>query len=243
MRPSPQAVAAELIRRDFPECDAAFLAGSVVRNQATSTSDLDIVVIRPEGDVYRASRITDEWPVELFVHTPQSLEHFWAQDIVRRRPSLVQMCAEGLILTSIKALAEQIQQQAKERLAQGPPALSPEERKQWRYQLTDLRDDLFGTQDRREILAIAPLVIEKSVALWLAHHRHWLGQGKWLHRALEAPFPEAAQALFRAQEAVFQHHDKAPLLAWADQALEIAGGPLFAGYASIAAIPRNQQPG
>jgi predicted nucleotidyltransferase len=29
----------------FPECSAAFLAGSVIRGEGTSTSDLDIVII------------------------------------------------------------------------------------------------------------------------------------------------------------------------------------------------------
>jgi hypothetical protein len=238
---TPQEIAAALVASDFPECCAALLAGSVVRQQATPTSDLDIVVVRPQGEVFRASRIHSDWPVELFVHTPHSLESFWAQDMARRRPSLVQMCAEGQILTHPKTVAEQIQQRAKDLLAQGPPALSPEEREQWRYQLTDLRDDLIGAQDRREMLAIAPLVIEKSVALWLAHHRHWLGQGKWLHRALQAPFPEQAQTLFAAQEAIFQHNHKAPLLAWANEALDVAGGPLFAGYLSVAPSPPLDQ--
>ena len=38
-----------VVERDCPTCLAAFLAGSVVQGEATATSDLDIMVIVPEG--------------------------------------------------------------------------------------------------------------------------------------------------------------------------------------------------
>ena len=38
-----------VVERKCPTCLAAFLAGSVVRGEATATSDLDIMVIVPEG--------------------------------------------------------------------------------------------------------------------------------------------------------------------------------------------------
>ncbi len=48
--------AKELVQKRSPECEAAFLAGSVVRGEATATSDLDIVVFDSSVTVsYRES--------------------------------------------------------------------------------------------------------------------------------------------------------------------------------------------
>lgn len=54
----------------FPNCSAAFLAGSVVRGEATSTSDLDIVIVGDDIRApYRESFHELSWPIETFVHT------------------------------------------------------------------------------------------------------------------------------------------------------------------------------
>lgn len=47
-RPVPEMAAQLVIEKHFPNCQAALLAGSVVRGEATSTSDLDIVVFDKE---------------------------------------------------------------------------------------------------------------------------------------------------------------------------------------------------
>ena len=62
------------------------------------TSDLDIVVLTPEGPVRRRSLHHAGWPVGLFVHTDASLGRYCANDIARRQPSLPRMIADGLLL-------------------------------------------------------------------------------------------------------------------------------------------------
>ncbi|MEZ0372914.1 MAG: nucleotidyltransferase domain-containing protein, partial [Candidatus Sericytochromatia bacterium] len=41
----PLHVAARLVTQEFPDCLAAFLAGSVIREEHTPTSDLDMVIV------------------------------------------------------------------------------------------------------------------------------------------------------------------------------------------------------
>jgi hypothetical protein len=61
----------------FPDCQGALLAGSVVRGEATDTSDLDIVVFDNSiRSAYRESLIEFGWPIEVFVHNFTSYQHF-----------------------------------------------------------------------------------------------------------------------------------------------------------------------
>ncbi|MGW6696502.1 nucleotidyltransferase domain-containing protein [Nocardia sp. NPDC055049] len=81
-------VAQLLVRRDFPQARAAWLGGSVALGMATATSDLDITVLMHGSSAsYRSSIHFGEWPVELFVQTEDSLEHFRSKEHAVRKPS------------------------------------------------------------------------------------------------------------------------------------------------------------
>ena len=58
--------AAELyIEQFYPNCQGAILAGSVIRGEATATSDLDIVIFdKTLKSSYRESIIKYDWPIE-----------------------------------------------------------------------------------------------------------------------------------------------------------------------------------
>jgi DHA1 family tetracycline resistance protein-like MFS transporter len=53
--------ATNFVAQTFPTCDAAFLAGSVVRGEATATSDLDIVIVTRETSVLTIAHL--RWPL------------------------------------------------------------------------------------------------------------------------------------------------------------------------------------
>jgi len=92
------AAAERLVGERFPAATAAFLGGSVVRGGATATSDLDITVLRAEGEPYRESITYEGWPVELFVHTEESVRHYVAKDRAQRRPTMARLVSEGRLL-------------------------------------------------------------------------------------------------------------------------------------------------
>src|SRR5687768_5804590 len=82
----------------FPEANVVFLAGSVVRGEATEYSDLDLVVIFEKVVApRRESFIFEEWPVETFVHDPSTLEYYFKENDGKDGiPSLMQMVSEGV---------------------------------------------------------------------------------------------------------------------------------------------------
>src|SRR5579864_1959692 len=133
------------INLHYPDSLAAIVAGSAIRGEATPTSDLDIVVITERDNApYRESLRAFGWPIESFVHTTDSLRHYFTLDIERGRPSLVMMCHEGAILQDRDGRALRIKEEARTILENGPEPLSDEQLASQRYAVTDLLDDFLG---------------------------------------------------------------------------------------------------
>lgn len=230
-----RSVAVESARRfvaeRFPEARAAIVGGSPIRGDATETSDLDILILddRPEAP-FRASYQEHGWPIEAFVHSDESLSRFFADDIKRRRPSLPNIAAEGVILVSESGAAERIREEARALLAQGPDPLTQEQLEDWRYALTDLLDDFTGSERFAEGMFIAGALATEAIDLLLLMDRQWLGSGKWVLRALTRFDPFTAGRATAALQAYYQGEDKEPLQRFANEVLKQAGGRLFEGY-------------
>jgi len=222
----PVAAARALVDELFPDALFAYLGGSVVSGRRTATSDLDVVVVivglvRPRRESLRWR----EWPVELLVHSQTSLPVFLDQDVARRRPTLLRLCAEGVVLVDhTGGGAAALQEELRARLAAGPglPASGALERA--RYVLSDLLDDLSGATDPGERAFIGWHVVEETARLSLSLGGAWQGDGKWLLRELRAHDPELAGELLTTRE------DPALLAAVAGRVLARAGGRLWEGY-------------
>ena len=225
------------IDQHFPECTAAFIAGSIVRGEATATSDLDIVIITTREETpYRASFIAFGWPIEVFVHNASSYRAYFAHDAREREPALPVMCAEGIILLDQDGTARRIKDEARTLLEQGPWPLSEAEITNTRYMLTDALDDFIGTTTLGENYLIANRLAVVAAQFFLAYHRQWIGDGKWLIRALKRFDPAKAQQLTTALERFYQLGSKDELIRFAEQALEPVGGRLFEGYRAVGNI-------
>jgi hypothetical protein len=220
-----------IVAERYPECDTALLAGSVVRGQATKTSDLDLVVVTARSDApFRESFLAYNWPVEVFVHTRTSLTRFFASDAQSRIPSLPFMCAEGVVVNDSSGLAAEIKAEAQAALDQGPELLTAREIEATRYALTDRLDDFLGNVVPGDGIIIAADLAMLSAEFVLAYHRRWSGRGKWLVRALRRFDPERAAWMCRALEAYCRDGTKEELVAFAEAALAPAGGRLFGGH-------------
>ncbi len=115
-------------------------------------------------------------------------------------------------------------------LAAGPPALTPEESGQMRYRVTDLLDDLIGSEDQAETLFITAELASAVPQLVLAHQRCWLGRGKWAVRAFRDRDAAAASEWTSAVKIVITTGNKKPLIALVERSLESAGGRNFEGW-------------
>lgn len=222
--------ARKLVERDFPHCLAAYLAGSVVRGEATATSDLDILVIVPPGaSTYRESFRAYGWPVEVFVQTVETHREFAARDAARRRPSTSTMACEGVILHDQDGWAERLKREACALLENGPPPLTAQELAWARYGLTDLLDDFIAASPD-DALFIANDLATAAVDLILDFHGRWRGRGKWLLRSLRRLDPALAEQLVAAMHAVHRSDARQELVAYVDCALDLVGGRLWEGF-------------
>ncbi|QNN53823.1 nucleotidyltransferase domain-containing protein [Nocardioides mesophilus] len=230
-RPEPLEAAASFVGSRFPQARAAFLGGSVLTAERTPTSDLDVVVLLAGPPApYRETFEHERWTVEAFVHTRQSLDHFWALDAGRRVCSLLRMCALGAVLTDPAGIAPEIAATAAARIAAGPPALDAAELDAMRYRLTDLLDDLAGCDVEDELVHLAGAVLQRTAELALATAGRWSGGGKALARALRDADPDLAERLVDGHRHVVLYGDTAVLHRAAVEVLLRAGGPLLVGY-------------
>jgi hypothetical protein len=110
----------------------------------TAYSDLDLVVIYDQlACAYRESFRFDRYPVEAFVHDPETLEYFFFEvDRPSGVPALPQMVVEGIEIPAPNEISRALKQQAASLIAMGPPVLNADSERKWRYAVTDLLDDL-----------------------------------------------------------------------------------------------------
>ncbi|HEY8720556.1 nucleotidyltransferase domain-containing protein [Pengzhenrongella sp.] len=228
---TPAEIAVALVAARFPDAVAAFLGGSSATGaRQTSTSDLDIVVVRGDGAaVFRETTTSQGWLVELFVHTPSSCRHYWDLDAAARRPPLLRMCAEGVQLVSVEGGAERVRTEARRRLAAGPPPVGEDEWAARRYGLSDLLDDLRGAARGPELVFIANEVLTATCEMALLAQGRWLGTGKWLARELERLDTGLLQELTSAHAAAVGGDGQA-LTCIVERVLGRVGGPLSTGY-------------
>src|SRR5256886_10901238 len=143
-------VAKEIFESKYPDARVLFLAGSIVRGEGTPHSDLDLVVIFDKlTNAYRESFHFQGFPVEAFVHDPETLNYFvFEVDRPTGIPSLAQMVLEGIELPEPCEVSQSLKQLAASVLEMGPPVLSNEEVLRLRYNLTSLVDDLRQPRSR-----------------------------------------------------------------------------------------------
>jgi hypothetical protein len=223
----PVVAARGIVVGRFPQARWALLTGSMVTPHRTSGSDLDIVVLLPDGDPAAPSRCSCYWcgwPVELFVHDEETLDHYLAKDLPQRRPIMHRMIATGVVLTGDSLHAARVQQRCVQVLAAGPVPLTDQERAAARYGLTDLLDDLTHAADAGERVTVTTTAWMTAAQQALALSGHWVGAGKWLLRELRAMDAELAARWVAA------HGDAEATAAFVQEVLDRAGGRLFAGY-------------
>lgn len=222
--------AERFVANQFPSCEAAILAGSVVQGGATETSDLDIVILDESGPgPFRRTYKAFGWVIEAFVLTKETYRYFFDQGIECAIPSLLRMCAEGVPIRgheTVLSLAEE----ARRDLLAGPPAWSRQELDQARYEIGEALHDLLGTDHRGEGLFIAAKLAEGLAAFALRTGGQWLGDGKWMYRSLERFNPDLGKELLEALNAYYKLDRKEPLAVHALSLLEPYGGILTEGY-------------
>ncbi len=229
-RLQPIEAAHQFLNKYFVNCQGAILAGSVVRGEATETSDLDLIVFdQGISSSYRESLVDFEWPIELFVHNLTSYKEYFQKDCERARPSLPRMVAEGMILRGEEIIGP-IKQEAREILDKGPAKWPAETIQVKRYFLTDALDDFRGSSDRAEELFIANTLAELASEFVLRTNRQWIGASKWVVRALKQYNEPYANQFVDAFNHFYQTGEKKEVIQLVEEILQPFGGRLFDGF-------------
>jgi len=226
--------ARRLVAEEFGQARAAWLGGSVAAGNVTPGSDLDITVLLPGRPApFRDSREYEQWPVELFVHTKTSLEHYRRKDRERRQPTIMRLVGESVVLVDVDGSAVRLQENCAAEVLAGPDALSPDELASRRYAVTDLQTDLESSRSPQESTAIASSLWLRAADLLLTGSRHWTGGGKWLLRELEAYDGRHGSSYAASLVDGLRAATTGAVVALAttcDDILDKFGGRLFAGH-------------
>jgi hypothetical protein len=226
----PIEAANQFIKKYFPNCQGALLAGSVVRGEATETSDLDIVIFDNNlASSYRESLIDFGWAIEVFAHNLISYKQFFDQDVKRARPSLPRMVSEGIVLKD-NGIIESIKKEADSILAKGPEEWTTETINTKRYFITDALDDFIGCSSRAEEIFIANTLAELVSEFVLRTNRKWIGASKWVVRALRQHDEKFAVQFVMAFDFYYRTGEKQQIINLVDPVLLPFGGRLFEGF-------------
>jgi hypothetical protein len=229
----PEAATLEIHRTRYSEASTVFLCGSVVRKEDTQHSDLDLVVLYEHVEMARReSYVYEMWPVEAFIHDPQTLEYFFLEvDRSTGIPSLADMVASGIALPAETDISRSMRELSKSVLAMGPPQWNAEDLAASRYTITDLIDDVRSPRSREELIGavtrLYPIVADhffRSQGLWSA-------KGKSIPRRLQKVDPVFAEEFVSAFQHVLEHGMPEPVIRLCERLLEPTGGWLFSGYA------------
>jgi len=220
--------------RDSRYADAAAVlaAGSIIRGEASAYSDLDMVVIYPHiAYAYRESFRFEGFPVEAFVHDPETLKYFFFE-VDRRRgiPALPQMVFEGVEIPGPSDVSRSAKELAASVLSMGPPLLTPKEIDTLRYGITDLIDDMRDPKSREDLIGAASHLFESLADYYLRSRGLWTGNGKGISRALRRADPELCTRYCEAFEDVFTKGDVGRVISLATEMLKPNGGLLWDGF-------------
>lgn len=231
-RPSPTETANSLWQERFSDAEVLFLAGSVVRGEGTPHSDLDIVVVyKKVSTAYRDSFFYQGWPIEVFIHDPETLQYFFDEtDGKTGIPALASMVSEGIEVPQTSEFALAVKASAKSVLEAGPKALSAEDIKRHRYMITDLCDDLRCPGTPEEALATGTVLYQTLADFFFRSKNMWSAKRKNIPKRLKIVDPLFAKQFNAAFQKLFANNDSTPILSLAETLLQPYGGYMFEGY-------------
>jgi Nucleotidyltransferase domain len=230
-RRSPIDVALDILKEKYPDALFAFVAGSFNRGEATLFSDIDMVVIFGKVDnAWRESFLFEDWPVEAFVHDPETLRYFFHEvDAKSGVLSLPAMVLEGPAVPFAHPLASELRTMARNLLSSPATIWDTHTLNAKRYGITDLVDDLRDPRTTLEAAATIGLLHEQLGDFYFRAQGSWSASKKHIPRRLARIDPALAA---RWEEAFLDawRGERNKLLLLTEEILSPYGGFLFSGH-------------
>ena len=231
-------IATKIHQEHYSDADVIFLAGSVIRGEGTITSDLDLVVIFQQlPAAYRESFRFEGWPIEAFVHDPETLRYFFFEaDRPTGIPSLPAMVNEGIEIPQPSQLSKELKQLADDVLAAGPPVWNKDALDRSRYAITELIDDIRAPRSRAELIASGTQLYGTVADHYLRSRNLWSATGKSIPRRLQQIAPQFADQFEESFADLFINGKTEQLIKLVENMLKPDGDWLFEGYKLLAPV-------
>ena len=224
----------EILQTKYPLAEFAFLAGSIIRGEGTKYSDLDIVIIFENlPNAYRESFYFQGFPVETFVHTPETLNYFFELDGKDQNPSLAVMVVEGIVVPTETDLSNKLKRLA-ESVLENPPKITKKEIDKLRYGITDLLDDIRDPLSKETLIGAGTGLYSILAEFFLRTNGHWSARRKAIPRYLRKANPEFAERFCDGFEELFGVGKADKIIKLAEEVLAKHGGVYFDGVRSDA---------
>ncbi|GAB3248271.1 nucleotidyltransferase domain-containing protein [Arthrobacter pigmenti] len=181
-------LAGTFVAEHFPAATTAVLSGSAARGEMTATSDVDMLLILPEGgfagdaDSLAANYGFRGYAFEVFAYTREAFWRWVQSDAESGRPTLADMCVSAIPVRTGPEWPEFLNDCRT--LLDAGPRLAQHQLDLLRYQLTDAVDDLADCPNGIERQVLAGVVYQHAAGLALLGNNHWVGDSKWLPRRL-----------------------------------------------------------
>ena len=234
MASDPVGMVSRFVASRYPTADAAILAGSQARGEATLGSDCDIVLLFQslQSGAWREMTLFEGQRIEVFAHDLNTLAYFCRViDCPSGIPALPAMVSEGIVvLARSPGVLTAARDLAAETLRLGPPPLDDADLRARRFADSELAAALQLDRGRHVLLAVGAALYTALADFALRANNHWSGSGKSLPRALAAMEPALASQFEAAFFTLFAAGDAASVQGLVDNILSSHGGRLREGY-------------
>jgi hypothetical protein len=216
----------------YKDAKVIFLAGSIVRGEGTPDSDLDLVVVFENlPNAYRESFYFRGFPVEAFVHDPETLNYFITERELKSGVCVMaQMVSEGIEVPERSEFSQRLKQLAISVIDSPAPKLDEESLRQMRYNITNLIDDIRHPRSKTEVIATGTALYDVLANCYLRTNGFWTAKAKSIPRKLKLADIEFSLRYCASFEKLFAGGQTAEIIALAEEILKPIGGFLFEGH-------------
>jgi predicted nucleotidyltransferase len=216
----------------YPAAGVILLAGSLLRGEGTPYSDLDLLVIFDQiPHAWRESFEFQGYPVEAFVHDPETLNYFiFDASRTSKSPAMARMVLEGVEVPGPTEISQSLKRIAADLIASGPPELGDEDERWLRYSITNLIDDIRQPRSRDELVASGAELYGALANYYFRTKGLWPAVNKSIPRTFGKADPDLFSRFREGFDRLFADGLSDKVIMLAEEILKHRGGFLFDGY-------------
>lgn len=189
------ATATSFIRETFTPA-GILVAGTIIRGEGHTNSDLDFAVVHDKPWRQRVQRFDEGVPVEIFVNPPGQWRKTFMGEVRNGQPSMLGIFSSGISIHDDGGQLSGLVEQARQLLEKGPE-ISEEHFTNLRYALVTHFEDAVDIEqidlDRSNAYVVNSLL--QAARLRILQSRAWLPREKQLFDRLETLDPDFGHSL------------------------------------------------